>query len=613
MKIAFVDKCPNKLDYRRLYNLSALGNDIDVVNLHMSSVSLQKLKVADIDLEPDFNEYDWVVLIGAEAVQRYSDVRSVANYTGRRVKERPKRSKEVRGAIGYDKFLVSISPALIRMKPETKPVFDGTVQGIHEEILGTVAIKKPTLYTPITTEQVAVDYLEYILNTSIKKTPTIALDTETTGLKARNCEMLGLSISHEEYQGVYIEADALTDKVIFLAQSIINSGRRIVMHNAKFDLHITKYHLGLDYSYPINRKLFHDTMVMHYALDERAGTHGLKALVMKYTDMGDYDRELDEFKKEYCATHGILQDDFTYDLIPFETMWPYAAGDTDGTLRLFNKFYKILCNEQTAKVKWMYDTVLMPATVFLQKMEDRGIPISEKRVQSAKAFLYAELAKYEEAIYQFPEVAAFEAMQGAKFNPNSVAQLQKMFFNVLGLKPTGILTDSGAHSTNKEVLEILAKEHPLPKSIHNYKKTLKILNTFIKALEAGMDADGRVRTNFGCTTTTSGRLSSSGTINAQQLPRDNPIVKGCIVAPKGYKVVAKDLSTAEVYYAAVLSGDKELQKVFLNIVKDPKEYADFHSTIAHMVFGLTCKPSQVKKLYPALRQAAKAINVQITL
>ena len=39
----------------------------------------------------------------------------------------------------------------------------------------------------------------------------------------------------------------------------------------------------------------------------------------------------------------------------------------------------------------------------------------------------------------------------------------------------------------------------------------------------------------------------------QQLPRDNPTVKGCIKAALCHKIVAMDLTTAEVYVAAVLA------------------------------------------------------------
>ena len=73
------------------------------------------------------------------------------------------------------------------------------------------------------------------------------------------------------------------------------------------------------------------------------------------------------------------------------------------------------------------------------------------------------------------------------------------------------------------------------------------------------------------------------------------------------------LTTAEIYFAAVLSQDKAMQQVFINMKKDPDKYPDFHASVAHMVFNLPCEPKEVKKLYPALRQASKAISFGINL
>jgi DNA polymerase I-like protein with 3'-5' exonuclease and polymerase domains len=186
-----------------------------------------------------------------------------------------------------------------------------------------------------------------------------------------------------------------------------------------------------------------------------------------------------------------------------------------------------------------------------------------------------------------------------------------LLFDYVGLPPTGKLTGTGAISTDAEVLKELGEQHPIPRLILDIRQKNKLKNTYIDKLLPVIDMDMRVRTGFNLTSTTSGRLSSSGKFNMQQLPRDNPIIKGCVKAPKGYKIVASDLTTAEVYYAAVLSKDKALQQVFINMTKDPDKYPDFHSNIAHMVFGMSCDPADVKKLYPALRQAAKAVTFGI--
>ena len=90
----------------------------------------------------------------------------------------------------------------------------------------------------------------------------------------------------------------------------------------------------------------------------------------------------------------------------------------------------------------------------------------------------------------------------------------------------------------------------------------------------------------------------------QQIPRDNPIVKGCIKAAAGHKIVAMDLTTAEVYVAAILAKDKALIEVF-------KSGGNFHSAIAHKVFKLPCDVSEVASLYTMQRQAAKAVTFGI--
>jgi DNA polymerase I-like protein with 3'-5' exonuclease and polymerase domains len=365
----------------------------------------------------------------------------------------------------------------------------------------------------------------------------------------------------------------------------------------KFDYKMIKYHLGLDF----DRSRVHDTMVMHYVLDE-ADSHGLKQLALKYTDYGDYDSELDEFKKEYCAKNGVLQDDFTYDLIPFDVISRYAAIDTAVTYDLFNKFWPIV--QKNDKLRKVYQEILIPGTLFLMDMEEVGIPISRERMEAANLYLDEEVQRAKEAIYAFDEVKRFEQDTGKIFNPNSVMQLRVVLFDYLGLEPTGKKTATGAISTDAEVLEQLSELHPLPAAILKVRQLGKIQNTYIQKILPELDRDSRIRTNFNLTFTTSGRLSSSGKFNAQQIPRDDPIIKGCIKAPPGYTIVSQDLTTAEMYYAAVLSGDKNLQQVF-------SSGGDFHSTIAKMVFSLPCDVDDVKKQYASMRQSAKAISFGI--
>ena len=574
MKIAIIDKAPSRNNYSNYF-------DFDYELFHMSSVPIPKLLKKDVDLEIDLEVYDYVILVGAEAAKEYAKVTSVTNMAGQLVDGR---------------FICISNPAVLIFKPEGKPDFEKSISRANKYISGELKVVTDLGdFKGIDTEDEARAFLLEVLENA---ETYVAFDTETTCLYPRDGYVLGLSISYKPRHGRYILLDILTDELLELVQQIVDKFE-IVFHNMKFDFKMIEYHMDIKF----REDHVHDTMVMHYALDENAA-HGLKPLALKYTHYGDYDSELDEFKTRYCAEHGILKDEFTYDLIPFEIICVYAAIDTAVTFELCLKFLPLI--EANPKIRSVYYNLLIPGTIFLHRMEEVGIPISYDRMSKAEAYLDISIKLAKEQIYEFPEIRAFESAERIIFNPNSVQQLRKVLFDYLGLTPTGKLTATGAISTDAEVLEELSEEHALPAAILKVRQLGKIKNTYISKILPELDRDGRIRTNFNLIFTTSGRLSSSGKFNAQQIPRDDPIIKGCIVAPAGYSIVSQDLQTGEVYFAAVLSGDKELQKIFIT-------GGDFHSAIAKSVFDLDCAVEDVKKLYPSMRQSSKAITFGINL
>lgn len=570
-KIAVIDKAPNRTNYNQYF-------EFEFELFHMSSVPVTKLLKKDVDLDIDCDLYDYVVLVGAEAAKEYAKITSVTNYAGQLVN---------------DKFIPISNPAMLAFKPEGKPDFQRALDKLHKYIKGELKPAVVGEYLGINDTEQAKQYLKEVLDNA---QGFVAWDTETTALYPRDGYVLGVSLTYRTHQGAYLSTDCFDEECVELLQEISNRFYA-VFHNMKFDFKMIKYHLGVDF----DRDRVHDTMVLHYVLDE-SDSHGLKQLALKYTDYGDYDSALDDFKKEYCAQNSILQEDFTYDLIPFDIISEYAAIDTAVTFDLFHKFWPLV--EKNDKLRYVYKTLLIDGTLFLMDMEEVGIPISRERMEGANLYLNEAIRLAREEVYNFPEVKQFELDTGKIFNPNSVLQLRQILFDYVKLKPTGKKTKAGAISTDAEVLETLSEEHPLPKAILKVRQLGKIQNTYISKILPQLDKDQRIRTNFNLTFTTSGRLSSSGKFNAQQIPRDDPIIKGCIKARPGYKIVSQDLATAEMYYAAVLSGDKNLQAVFTS-------GGDFHSTIAKMVFNLPCSVDDVKKLYGNMRQSAKAISFGI--
>lgn len=577
-KVALIEKWESDINYD-----TYLPFPYDHYYLSSSVPENGKLYKKHIDIEFAPEEYDIVILVGAEPTKHYVNNAAVTTH---------------QGLLLDDKFIPLVSPALVQIKPENKSYFDMAITSIIDYVKDRKKVAMKRKLYGITDEQDALDYLRRAL----KEATVIAIDTETTALYPRDGYVLGISLAYKIDEGVYIDSDIFSDECVELLQQIIYT-KKIIFHNAKFDIKMLQYHFGLKIAL-WGSVDWEDTMLLHYLLNETPGTHSLKDLAGKHTDLGDYERDLEEYKKNKCKELGIPKKFFTYDLIPFDIMFPYAATDAVATLELYFLFEKYVAKDP--KLSWAYRNLLIQGTELLIRIEEYGIPMCADALVAAQEQLSLDILEATKAVYEYEEIKRFEEHQGAKLNLNSVVQLRKLLFGAdyFNLTPTGILTGSKQHSLNKEALKLLSKKAPIAADILKVRALTKIKNTYIDKIIPALDMDSRVRTNFNLSMTTSGRLSSSGKLNAQQFPRDNKAVKGCIKANDGYVITSQDLSTAEMYVAAVLSGDLELQKVFT-------QKGDFHSNIACLVFGADCHPDEVKAKFPELRQASKAISFGI--
>jgi DNA polymerase I-like protein with 3'-5' exonuclease and polymerase domains len=406
--------------------------------------------------------------------------------------------------------------------------------------------------------------------------------------------MLGLSLCYDGQRGAYIDANCINETIESKLQELFNK-KTVIFHNAKFDLAWFEYHFNFNFPN------IEDTMLLSYLINENPGHHGLKALALKYNPYGDYEKPMHDWIDNYRKEHRILKNEFRWEEIPFDIMKTYAAMDAVVTFKLFEKFIKIKDNE---KLAWVYKNLLIPGTRFLLTIQENGVPFDKMRLIVAQDLMQQNIDDSIKAMYKDFDIAKFEKLNGKPFNPNSTVQLRSLLFDFIGLNPTGKRTGTGQWSTDAEVLNTLSEKSKLPKHILAIRQKSKIKNTYLDKIIPQLDKDSRLRTSFNLHSTTSGRLSSSGKLNMQQIPRDNPIVKGCITASTGSQIVAMDLATAEVYIAAKLANDEALMNVF-------RLKGNFHSTIAKKVFKLPCEVERVAELYPHKRQAAKAVTFGI--
>ena len=572
-KVALVETKPSKTRFSAEFD----GLEFDQFQL-CSDPNIKKVLKRDCDIDMNPDDYDWVILVGSDAMKYFTKLSSVTEYSGKKVE---------------GKYLPIINPAMLAFKPEAKKVWESGKQSILEYIAGEkedVVIDESIAFGIQDTEK-ANEFIQAALEHPCEY---IALDSETTGLYPRDGYMLGISLCYDGVTGAYIDTDCFSEHTEHLLRELFLK-KTVVFHNAKFDMAFFEYHFHFEFPN------FEDTMLLHYLIDENPGGHGLKQLTMKFTPYGDYEKPMYDWIDQYRKEHGILKDQFNWGDIPFDVMKTYAGMDALCTFLIYEKFLKI---KQNPKLKWVYDNILIPGTRFLIDTQDNGVPFDRKRLYVGQEAMQNDIDDAVAALYENDKIRRFEEINGKPFNPNSTVQLRSLLFDYLGLQPTGKKTGTGADSTDAEVLKELALQSDVPKRILDIRQKSKIKNTYLDKIIPQLDRDSRLRTGFNLHGTTSGRLSSSGKLNMQQLPRDNPTVKGCIKAAPGHKIVAMDLTTAEVYVAAVLAKDTALMEVF-------RSGGNFHSTIAHKVFRLPCEVDQVAELYPDKRQAAKAVTFGI--
>jgi len=547
--------------------------NVDYDVKYLSSQPKDKILKKDVDLDlAELSGYKITCPIGADALKYVAGMTGIQKYNGVFVEK---------------KYLPIMHPNIILIKPQIeddiKKAFNQIPKLLSGENLG-VEIEKD--YCFVETEQQFQNYKH-----QFEEAPVIVADIETTSVSPFTGIILGVALSTRPHQGIYVSAE-IVQKHKNWFHNLFKS-KKVIFHNAKFDMGFMAHEYGFEFPD------FEDTMLLHYCLEESVGTHGLKPLAMRFTDLGDYERDLDEYKKTWARKNKVKLEDFNYGMLPSDILAPYACKDADATFQLFSKFMPLV--DKSPEFTKLYRNILIPATYALRKLEKNGGPVNRAQVEWLAEQYEIDVEECLAEIANSEAVARFERIHGKIFNPNSTAQLRELFFNILNIKPTK-KTETGAWSVDKEVLKEI--NHPLAEAILDLREKSKMAGTYISNIRRGIDYDDRLRSGFNIHGTTSGRLSSSGTLNYQNIPRDNKDIKKLFRARPGYKIVQCDLGTAEVYYAAVLSADKFLQQAFIDKL-------DFHSYVAKQMFNLPCEVHEVKKLYPNERQYAKAITFGI--
>lgn len=234
--------------------------------------------------------------------------------------------------------------------------------------------------------------------------------------------------------------------------------------------------------------------------------------------------------------------------------------------------------------------VELPLARVLAGMEQVGFEVDRGGIEAFGEMLSNRIENIVQEIYN---------AVGYEFNLNSPKQLGEALFDKLGL-PARKKTKSG-YSTNAEVLESLANEHPVVERILEYRTLAKLKSTYCEGLIKVIAEDGRIHSTLNQTETRTGRISSTEP-NLQNIPVRQELgreMRRFFRAKEGCVLVDADYSQIELRVLAHMADDPAMIEAF-------NSEADIHTITASQVFHM---PPEL--VTPLMRSRAKAVNFGI--
>jgi DNA polymerase-1 len=409
----------------------------------------------------------------------------------------------------------------------------------------------------------------------------LCFDTETTSLDPMTAKIVGMSFSVEAGSAAYLplkhdyfdapEQLNFAEALAKIKPILENPSIKKVGQNFKYDQHVLANH-GIELN-----GIAHDTMLESYVFESHK-THGMDALAERHLG-------IQTIPFEAVAGKGAKQ--VTFNQVTVEVASEYAAEDADITLQLHEAMYPQISSD--AKLDFIYSQIEMPSSQVLFTIERNGVLIDRDMLNIQSNEIGAKLVALENQAYE---------LAGQPFNLASPKQLQEILFDKLGIKPTK-KTPSGAPSTDEDVLQELALDHPLPKVLLEYRGLAKLKSTYTDKLPKMINAQtSRVHTSYNQAVAITGRLASSDP-NLQNIPvrsAEGRRIREAFIAPKGSHIVSADYSQIELRIMAHLSKDEGMLAAFAN-------NEDIHRATAAEIFGV-----ERENVDSEQRRYAKVIN-----
>ncbi len=408
---------------------------------------------------------------------------------------------------------------------------------------------------------------------------SVCFDTETTGLKALEVELIGIAFSYEVGKGYYVsfpENQEETASILNEFRPFFESDIEKIGHNLKYDIKVLS-----NYNIAVKGMLF-DTMIAHYLINPDM-RHNMDILAETYLNYQPVSIT------ELIGKKGKNQ--LSMRVVPIADQTEYAVEDADITLQLKEHFTKEL---ESGNVTKLFNEVELPLVSVLTAMEIEGINIDIHFLKKLSVTLTTDINRLEKEIYD---------QAGEEFNIASPKQLGIVLFEKMQLVAKPKKTKTGQYSTAEEVLSFLAKDHQIIRDIQEFRQYKKLQSTYVDALPNEVNSKtGRIHTQYMQAVAATGRLSSNNP-NLQNIPirtkRGQAVRKSFIPRDENHVLLAADYSQIELRIIAALSNEENMITAF-------KNGEDIHAATAARVFNVP-----IDEVTREQRSNAKTVNFGI--
>ncbi len=419
---------------------------------------------------------------------------------------------------------------------------------------------------------------------------TFAWDTETTGLKALEVDLVGMSFCAQAGRAFYVPFNLEPPVVAGGAPALLDAVRPLMTdpdlfrigQNEKYDALVMGAQ-GIDIPPP-----GFDTMVASFTLHGSTRRHNLDHLALV---------EFGLVKIPTSHLIGTGKNQITMAQVPIEVVAEYACEDADVTFRLYERFAPEL--EETDNQALFHD-LEMPLVRVLTNMERRGIRLDVEAVNAFGKELTRDVDTAE------MDVRRLAGEPGLKVNSPKV--IGTILFEKLRIQDeagvkrvkktkTGYATDHATLAENYGDVEIVQR-------LLEYREVAKLKSTYVDALPTFINPKtGRIHCSFSQIAAATGRLASSSP-NLQNIPvrtERGRRLRAAFVPREPdelgkWVLLAADYSQVELRILAHLSGDEKLAQAF-------REGRDIHASTASIIFGV-----EQDAVDRTMRSQAKAIN-----